>query len=171
MPQSTDETTFDALAFRSVFRTHPAGVGVVTLNGPDGPTGFTATSVVSVSADPPIVLFTIMESSSNWPALSQADTVVIHFLGSENAELSRRFSTSGIDRFDGVEWTPLETGEPLLGGVDTWMRCKILSRERAGGSYVVLVEPLECRVGEDRQPLVYHDRRYHRLGDHSAVEG
>lgn len=171
MSLSADEVAFDALAFRSVFRTHPAGVAVVTLDGPDGPTGFTATSVVSVSADPPIVLFTIMESSSNWPALSAADTVVIHFLGSEHAEISRRFSTSGIDRFEGLAWTPLDRGEPLIDGVDTWMRCAVLSRDRAGGSYVVQVEPLECRVSDDRQPLVYHDRRYHRLTDDSVAEG
>lgn len=161
--------SFDSGTYRSVFRAHPAGVAVITVNGPNGPTGFTATSVVSVSADPGIVLFTIMESSSNWAAVSAADTVVIHFLASEQAELSQRFATSGIDRFAGVEWSPLDRGEPLIAGIDTWMRCAVLSRDRAGGSFVVLAEPLEGRANGERTPLVYYDRQYHRLTDESVI--
>ena len=39
-------------AFRSIFRRHPAGVAVVALRDGDRPVGFTATSVISVSAEP-----------------------------------------------------------------------------------------------------------------------
>lgn len=39
---------------RSVFRQHAAGVAVITARGESGPVGFTATSLASVSADPPI---------------------------------------------------------------------------------------------------------------------
>lgn len=166
----SSEQAFDSLAFRSVFRAHPGGVAVVTLQGPDGPTGFTATSVVSVSADPAIVLFTIMEASSNWPALKDAESVVIHFLSSDHANISKQFSTSGIDRFEHLDWTPLSGGEPLISAVDTWMRCKILSREQAGGSFIVLAEPVEGQANEARDPLVYFDRRYHRLSEENTIQ-
>lgn len=39
--------------FKSAFRNHPAGVSVVTADPGDGPVGLTATSVISVSANPP----------------------------------------------------------------------------------------------------------------------
>lgn len=51
---------------RSVFRRHAAGVAVVTARGGAGPVGFTATSLTSVSADPPLVSFGISTGSSSW---------------------------------------------------------------------------------------------------------
>ena len=41
-------------AYKSAFRGHPAGVAVITAEGPDGPTGLTASSVASVAIDPPV---------------------------------------------------------------------------------------------------------------------
>ncbi len=45
--------------YKAVFRRHPAGVAVVTLVDPVTRelVGFTATSVISVSADPPVLAF------------------------------------------------------------------------------------------------------------------
>ncbi|MET9972722.1 flavin reductase family protein, partial [Streptomyces sp. NPDC006356] len=40
---------------RSVFRRHAAGVAVITARGETGPVGFTATSLSSVSAEPPML--------------------------------------------------------------------------------------------------------------------
>ena len=64
---ASDRTgVLDADQFRAIFRQHPAGVAVVTLVAEDGrPVGFTATSVISVSADPPLVAFSINTTSSS----------------------------------------------------------------------------------------------------------
>src|SRR5699024_3781453 len=55
-PAAGDETTgaLEREAFTGVFRRHPAGVAVVTLLDDGRPVGFTATSLISVSAQPPI---------------------------------------------------------------------------------------------------------------------
>ena len=56
--------------FKDLFRGHPAGVAVVGLRGPDGGlVGLTVTSLISVSAEPPILAFSIASTSSSWPAL------------------------------------------------------------------------------------------------------
>ena len=64
--------TVDRETYRRVFREYAGDVIVVTLDGSDGPHGFTATSLTSVSAEPPIISFVINERSSSWPALSEA---------------------------------------------------------------------------------------------------
>ena len=46
-------------SFKTAFRNHPAGVAVITANSPDGPVALTATSVVSVSAEPPVLIFSL----------------------------------------------------------------------------------------------------------------
>ncbi|MEZ2391768.1 flavin reductase family protein [bacterium RCC_150] len=169
MSQATKEKYLDSASFRATFRRHPAGVAVVTLFGESGPVGFTATSVISVSADPPIIAFSMIGTSSSLPALSEADTVVIHLLNSSDSALSKRFATPGIDRFEGVDWAPLSSGEPVISSVDTWLRCSVLRRDTAGSSIIVQVQPIEGKVNGDRSPLLYHDRRYHRLSDESAI--
>lgn len=168
-----DSTAIDVVsprAFKDLFRHHPAGVAIVTVNAADGsPVGFTATSVISVSADPPILAFSVTQTSSSWDALSAAASGVVHFLGTGHEDLSTRFATPGIDRFAGVSWDRLPSGEPWLTEVDTWARFEILDRIRAGSSHLVLATVTDISepgsVPEQPTRLVYVDRTYRRLHD------
>src|ERR1700749_3703869 len=53
--------------FKQAFRNHPAGVVVVTVDAGHGPTGFTATSLTSLSLAPPLVSFRISTRTSSRP--------------------------------------------------------------------------------------------------------
>ncbi|WP_375433066.1 flavin reductase family protein [uncultured Friedmanniella sp.] len=155
--------------FKSVFRRHPAGVAVITFADGDLRYGFTATSVISVSADPPILTFSIDSGSSSWPALAEADTLVINFLAATQAEVSARFATRGIDRFADGGWSRLPTGEPVLDGSLSWVRGRVLQRTAIGRSFLVSVLALEATEGDDAAPLVYHDRTYHAVNERTAI--
>ena len=156
-------------AFRSVFRRHPAGVAVVTLGDGDRPVGFTATSVISVSAEPPLLAFSVAGTSSSWPALERADTLAINFLGADQVDVSARFATSGVDRFAGVGWAWLPTGEPVLADVPAWVRGQVIQRTPVGASFLVVVQALDAHQGGSVPPLVYHDRAYHQVDSRSAL--
>lgn len=156
-------------AFRSVFRRQPAGVAVVALADGDRPVGFTATSVISVSAEPPLLAFSVAHTSSAWPALERARTVTISFLGAEQVDVSARFATRGVDRFAGVGWHWLPSGEPVLDDVPAWVRGEVVERLAVGSSHLVVLHALESHQGEHRAPLVYHDRAYHQLDGGSAL--
>ena len=159
-------------ALRQAFRRHAAGVTVVTLAGPAGPVGFTATSVASLSAQPPLLSFSLATTSSSAPAMLEAETLVVHLLSSGQEELARRFSTRGVDRFaPPVRWKTLATGEPLLSDVPVWLRARIQHRIATGESYLVIAEVLESRVDRADEPLVYHDGHYGTVTDAPAPEG
>ena len=157
--------------FKGVFRRHPAGVAVITTAIDGRPVGFTATSVISVSADPPLLAFSVDAASSAWAAFADVDTLVVNFLSAAQVETSARFATSGIDRFAGVDWWSLPTGEPVLAGVAAWVRGEVVQRTAVGRSFLVSVLALESEVaaGEPSGPLVYHDRSYHAIGEHTAL--
>src|SRR5690606_24846289 len=159
-------TELSAEEYKAVFRRHPAGVAVVTLVEPVTRelVGFTATSVISVSADPPVLAFSVLSTSSSWPALQHAPTVVVNFLGYEQVSASQRFATSGIDRFDGVAFHQLATGEPVLDGALTWVRGVVAQRLPVGESHLVTVHAVESDSSRAGTPLIYHDRQYHALG-------
>jgi flavin reductase (DIM6/NTAB) family NADH-FMN oxidoreductase RutF len=155
--------------FRSVFRGHPAGVAVVTALHEGRPVGFTATSVISVSAEPPLLAFSLAASSSSWPAVQAARTVAVSFLGADQADVSSRFATSGIDRFADGGWRPLATGEPVIDGAVAWVRAEVVARTQVGSSFLVTLRAVDHQVADGGTPLVFHDRGYHRLGDASRV--
>jgi len=156
-------------AFRSVFRGHPAGVAVVALQHEGRPVGFTATSVISVSAEPPLLAFSLAATSSSWPAVSVARTVAVSFLAHDQADVSARFATSGIDRFADGGWRALDTGEPVIDGAVAWVRARVVQRTAVGSSHLVTLEATAHHVEDAGTPLVFHDRGYHRLGDATRV--
>jgi flavin reductase (DIM6/NTAB) family NADH-FMN oxidoreductase RutF len=158
-----------ATAFKSIFRHHPAGVAVITFAHGGTRYGFTATSVISVSADPPVLTFSIDSSSSSWPALAEAETLVVNFLAAAQVEVSARFATRGIDRFADGGWSLLPTGEPVLEGSPSWVRGRIVQRTAIGRSFLVSILALEAHETGHASPLVYHDRTYHTVGDHTAI--
>lgn len=155
--------------FKTVFRQHPAGVAVVTLRGPHGHVGFTATSVISVSAAPPLLAFSIAGTSSSWAALAEAGTLAVSFLAQDQDDVSARFATSGIDRFAAGGWTELPSGEAVIDGAVSWLRGRVVERTPVGESFLVSVRAVESRTHTDVTPLVFHDRTYHRIGDQTAI--
>jgi flavin reductase (DIM6/NTAB) family NADH-FMN oxidoreductase RutF len=160
----TGSTGTDPAAFRSVFRRHAAGVTVVTLAGPTGPVGFTATSVVSLSADPPLVSLSVSAASSSWPALRVAGTVVVHLLSDDQHACAARFATSAVDRFaPPTRWTTLATGEPFLLDAAAWLRCAVEHRITAGDHHIVIARVLASRIVRHAPPLLYHDGTYTTL--------
>lgn len=160
-----------AETFKAAFRGHPSGVAVVTASHDGHPVAMTVSSLVSLSAEPPLLSFSASAQSSSTPVLEQVDTVVVHLVGSEQLWLARLGATSGIDRFaDTSAWHRLPTGEPLFHGVDAWIRGKVVHRLDASNAVVYLVHALDaCVPDKPSTPLVYHDRSWHRLTDSSAI--
>jgi len=165
--------------FKAAFRTHPAGVALITADAGDGPVALTATSVFSVSAEPPLLVFSLSALSSSTPTLIRADTVVVHLLTAAQLDLALLGATSGVDRFaDTSVWSRLPTGEPYFMAAPVWIRGRVVDRMEAGASTVLAVEALEARTpergspdadAEKLRPLVYHNRTWHVLSEDSKI--
>ncbi len=162
--------------FKAVFRGHPGGVAVITADAGDGPVALTATSVASVSAEPPLLIFSVSALSSASAVLLRAQTVVVHLLDANDLEVAKIGSTSGVDRFaDTRRWTRLTTGEAVYNDVRAWVRCAVIGRMDAGGSTVIAAHALQSSLKRDVAPgehgdaLVYHNRTWHRLDENSRI--
>lgn len=163
----------DPEAFKMLFRGHPGGVTLITARVGDQKVALTATSVASVSAEPPVLVFSVSALSSAAPVLTTADTIVVHFLDAENLEIAQLGATSGADRFaDPLTWSLLPGGEPLYRDVRAWARCRVIQRLAVGGSTVIVAKALEAGNDprSDGYPLVYHNRIWYQLDDRSRIE-
>ncbi|MET8411498.1 flavin reductase family protein [Streptomyces sp. NPDC005195] len=151
---------------RSVFRRHAAGVAVITARGDGGPVGFTATSLTSVSAEPPIISFGVGSGASSWPAISESDHVGVHILGEHQRELAATFARSGADRFGApTQWRAGPESVPVLDDVLAWLVCRIVARVPAGDHRIVLAEVVLGDPSGTGSPLLYHQGRFNGLRD------
>ncbi|MFF1556635.1 flavin reductase family protein [Streptomyces sp. NPDC058279] len=156
---------------RSVFRHHAAGVAVITATtGGGAPVGFTATSLNSVSADPPLLSFTIGTGSSTWPAIRDSDHLGVHILAEHQRELAGLFARSGADRFGpDTDWAQGPHGVPVLSGVLAWLVCRVVARVPAGAHRVIIAEVVSGNPavppGGEGRPLLYHQGRFNALRD------
>jgi flavin reductase (DIM6/NTAB) family NADH-FMN oxidoreductase RutF len=180
LPQTANNRFAEMLSpddFKEAFRNHPAGVSIITAQGPSGPVGLTASSVFSVSVNPPLLVFSLSGQSSSSAAILGAGSVVVHLLGADQIDLAKTFATGGIDRFeDASTWSRLITGEPVLPRANAWLRGTIVNEMSAGDSTVVAVQVLQVNIssGAERhaqqaRPLVYHNRSWHSLSADSTV--
>ncbi|WP_136707245.1 flavin reductase family protein [Agromyces sp. H66] len=153
-----------AAALKDVFRTHPASVTLITASTHTGPVGLTASSVASVALDPPSISFSVTRATGSAGGLLSADTMLVHFLADRHADLARVFAHSGAPRFTPEQgWTTLATGEPLLADARAAFRCRALHVVPVGSSSLVVAEVLDVIPGAPGDPLMYHDRRFHRF--------
>ncbi|GHJ42244.1 flavin reductase family protein [Streptomyces sp. TS71-3] len=150
---------------RAAFRRHAAGVAVITAMG-ETPVGFTATSLASVSVEPPLISFGISETASSWPVISTTEHIGVHILGEHQRELAATFARSGADRFAApTRWSPGPEGVPVLGDVPAWLVCRIAARVPAGDHHIVLAEPLAGDPAGAGRPLLYHEGGFCTLRD------
>ena len=162
-PQPPADPTEDLVAFRRAFRRHAAGVAIITAQDDTGkPVGFTATSLASLAAVPPLATFNMALSASSWPTISQTDRVVIHMLGVRNKRVAEILSGDNTQRFIGEHWSRGPHGLPVINDVTAWMICRIRERFTVHNSAVVVVQVEQGTLGEDDAPLLYHERHYHR---------
>jgi flavin reductase (DIM6/NTAB) family NADH-FMN oxidoreductase RutF len=165
---SVDAVALDPASFRELFGRHAAGVVVVTLDAGSGPAGFTATSFASVSLQPPLAAFAISPTSSTWPHLQIASSVVVNLLGPAGQDVARRFATSGIDRFaPPTRWRRLPTGEPVLEHAAHWLRASVRDLLPVGDHHLAVVAINQISIGAEVSGLAYHRGAYHPVGRHA----
>ena len=129
---------------------------------PDGsPVGFTATSLASLAAVPPLATFNMAQVSSAWPAMTVGNHVAVHMLGPRSRHQAERMAADRDLRFAGDHWTPGPHGVPILEGVTAWMLGTIVDVHPVHNNAVIIVEIEDGSLGEEDDALLYHERSYH----------
>jgi flavin reductase (DIM6/NTAB) family NADH-FMN oxidoreductase RutF len=158
-----DETPTPLEAFKQTFRRHAAGVAAITSVAPDGtPVGFTATSLASLAAVPPLVTFNMARVASAWPAMTVGNHVAIHTLGPRSRHQAEKLAADNAVRFVGDHWSPGPHGVPVLNDVTAWMVGRIIEVHPVHNNAVVVVQIEEGALGDEDDALLYHERSYMR---------
>src|SRR3954452_4816191 len=152
----------DSALFRQVMGHFPTGVTVITAPG-EGPVGMSVAQFFSVSLDPLLVGFCAIKASSTWPVIRQAGTFCVNVLAEDQEALSRRFSQSDIDRFEGVAWSHGPSGSPHLAGALAYIDADIVDVHQAGDHEICVGEVRDLGVEREASPLVWFRSGYGRF--------
>ncbi len=150
----------DPAMFRQLLGRFATGVSVVTTRGPDGrPIGMTASSVASVSLDPPLLLVCVDRGHEMHDALHVAREFVVNVLASHQEAISRRFADTEKERFSGIGYRENERGLPLLEGALAHIEC-VKQSAVPGGDHTVFLGLITGGAVTDRRPLLYYRGGY-----------
>ena len=155
----------DPALFRQLLGRFATGVTVVTTRDRAGrPVGMTASSVASVSLQPPLVLVSVDRANDMHPALAAATRFVLNVLAADQEAISRRFAADHPDRFDGIPYRDSRHGLPVLEGTLASIECD-KQGEAPGGDHTVFFGLVTGGSVSEGRPLLYYRSRYTGLAD------
>ena len=105
-------------ALRRAFGRFATGVAVVTTCDRDNkPIGLTINSFSSVSLEPPLVLWSLVNRSPNLDVFRNASHFAINILANGQQEISNTFARPAEDRFANLDWHRGIADLPVIAGV------------------------------------------------------
>jgi len=156
-------------AFRTIFRRHPARVTILTADDGTGPCAMTISSLISLSADPAMVGFSLSNASGSSKNILNAGRLAIHFLDAAHVDLARLCATPGADRFqDRTLWSRLPDGTPRFHDVGSWFSAEIAETLPLAGSIFVAARLVGGALEDGPAALLYASGSWHQLGE--AIE-
>ncbi|ANP73599.1 flavin reductase family protein [Cryobacterium arcticum] len=154
----------DPSDIRGAFGKFPSGVAALCAVIDGEPTGLVASSFsVGVSYEPPLVLFSVQNSSTTWPVLRRGERIGVSILGSDHGRECYQLASRKGDRFANIDTRTTDLGALFVEGSSLWLDCEIYSETPAGDHTIVLLEVKSLKVSDDRDPLIYHSAAFRSL--------
>lgn len=160
-----DETSLATTpeSFRAAMRHHAKGVAVITAGG-ENPVGFCATSLASVSLEPPVVSFAVGLRSSSWRTVETARHVMVHLLADSQAGLASLFGQTDAAKFGpGTRWHRNALGLPVLDDALAWLLLALTSYFPVGDHALVIGRVIVSRHAVIGGPLIHHNGEFAAL--------
>lgn len=139
-----------------------ASVTVVVAKGDSGPVGMAATSVTSLTVDPPAVLVCVNRATALHALLEPTAPLSVNLLSKDQQDVSAAFG-GGVpreQRFTVGTWDEGENGLPKLAGAQANLSCVIDAMLAYGTHSIVIARVLKAQVSDHVAPLIYQDGAY-----------
>lgn len=154
----------DPKSLRLLFGSYPTGVAIVTTRTTEGRNvGLTINSFASVSLEPALVLWSLVDQSPNLAAFRDCTHFVINVLAQPQEQVARRFASAAVaDKFESVAVVETPEGVPAIEGALATLVCANDHSRSVGDHLLMVGRVVRCARGEG-QPLVFHGGRFTAL--------
>lgn len=151
--------------FRDAMARLASGVVVVSARSAERYHGLTATSLVSVSAEPPMILVSLEHETATLAAVRDSRKFNVSALTREQEFLAERLAgrAPAVD----AEWRAIPhrlgaNGIPLIDGCAAWLECEVTEIHTAGDHDVCIAQVSSAALGSG-DPLILWDRSFWTL--------
>jgi 4-nitrophenol 2-monooxygenase / 4-nitrocatechol 4-monooxygenase, reductase component len=150
----TRNTPVSVADFKRAVSFMPSGVTVITTTDVARDYGMTASSVTSLSADPPLMVACLRSDIPTARAVDQSGYYVVNILGEDQADLAYQFSRPGPDKFTGVATCRTEAGVAVLEDALVSIVCRVVARA-SGGTHTMFSGEVLAVANKGGKPLAY----------------
>ena len=155
----------ESSSFRDAMARLASSVVVVSALHAGGFRGLTASSLISVSAEPPLVLVSLEREAATRAAVVDSKAFNVSVLTRSQEFLAERFAgrAPAVD----PEWKHVPhhlgaNGIPLLDGCTAWLECSLADLHPAGDHDLCIGEVTAVSLGSG-EPLIVWDRSFWTL--------
>lgn len=149
---------------RRVIGHFATGVTIITTRDEEGhPFGLTANAVTSVSLVPPLILVCVDKKADTYPYFEKSGVFTVNILREDQETISRKFATSGIEKFEGVGYRKNDLGCAVLDDAIGHLDCRIVQAVESG-DHSIYVGEVESADATDAPPLLFFRGGYRKIG-------
>jgi len=158
---------FDDRKFRNMLGVYPTGVTVITASNEEKNVGITANSFSSLSLDPPLILWSLIKSSSSYEVFKNASHFAINILAWDQINISNKFAKpSNITcKFEGLKTIRGLGGCILLPNTSAFIECKNYQIIDAGDHWLFIGEVQNFQEN-NRPSLAFYKGKYNIIESH-----
>jgi flavin reductase (DIM6/NTAB) family NADH-FMN oxidoreductase RutF len=144
----------DTDLFRHVVGHLASGVTIVTTRVDGRDHGMTASSVTSLSMEPPMMLACVNNAVPTAAAIERSGRYTVNVLGHTHGDLAYQFASPRPDKFAGVAIERGAGDVPLLVDAIASLECEV-TEQVAGGTHSVFLGHVISATARDGAPLTY----------------
>lgn len=143
-------------------------VGLLTAGSGADRSGLVCTSVISPSGDPPRYLACVRTDASTLPLIRRFGCFAINALTADHQTLAERFAgfggIKGAARYEGADWTVLQTGAPVLADAAAALDCRLEKLIDEDG-YTIVIGLVRAVTSQPGRPgLVWWQGSFRAIG-------
>jgi flavin reductase (DIM6/NTAB) family NADH-FMN oxidoreductase RutF len=151
--------------FKEGMRSLIAGVTIITTGMGDNRRGLTATSVTSLSVEPPTLIACVNRASSAHSVIHHSGIFAVNLLGVDQVALAKTFAAPATaqERFAAGTWETLQTGAPILAGSAASFDCEVHAAHTVSTHTIFIGRVVAIRVSPEVAPLAYSSAQWGRF--------
>jgi len=144
-------------SFRRTLGQFATGVTVMTALGPNRErVGMTVSSFNSLSLDPPLILWSIANTTPAFRHFQVKDPFCVNVLSAGQESWARQMAQSATDKFLGIDVKDGRHGVPIMDGCVAHLECDVWARY-PGGDHDIVVGHVQRVFNTGKAPLLFHN--------------
>lgn len=149
-----EEKHIEVSKLKEVASNFATGVTVVSITSSNGEVhGMTASSFLSVSLAPPLIMFSVMKENQMAKLLEIDMCLGVSILDEKMENLSNHFAK--IHQLDKAPGFKFINQTPILAGAPAWYTTRVEKLIPAGDHYLVLCRVNDLSSNKELRPLIY----------------